>query len=267
MHIHTSYILYLRSKWRQKISVTLLHARTTQHWPQQEVLYAHTYNVNIWCLCKLCMFLVLHLHSFVCSMYLSEQAFVLKWLCVCVCVCARLCVFVCVFLFKTMGWRFNSWAVSLRRFIIVHKAECVHWGHIQYMHAGAHTHTHSSTTLESHVRQAIKIKAPQKISSVSTGKLLFYLFLPPSPFSFVHFLLYPSLSNLRHISLIGAVDKRSTDRRKTTKRLRGTKRQNEQNLVEEKALCRGRGLEERKGATYRERQWQRDKDRDRGDNS
>lgn len=74
-----------------------------------------------------------------------------------------------------------------------------------------HRHTHASTTLASHVRQAIKIKAPQKISSVSTGKLLFYLFLNPSAFSAVH----PPLSNLPHISLIEAFDKRSTDKKET----------------------------------------------------
>ncbi len=66
--------------------------------------------------------------------------------CVCVCVCVSVCVYVCVCVCVCVSvcvnskghGRFNSLAVSLRRFIIVHKAECVHWRHIQY-NTSAHT--------------------------------------------------------------------------------------------------------------------------------
>lgn len=80
-------------------------------------------------------------------------------------------------------WTFNSLSVNLSGFIAVHKAVCV-------PKRQTHIHTgtlHAETPLGSRIRQAIKIKAPQKISTVSS-KLFFLPFFPPcfdsfSPFS------------------------------------------------------------------------------------
>lgn len=61
---------------------------------------------------------------------------------------------------------------------VVQNADLVHWRHIQYMNE--HTRMHRHATWESHGHQAIKIK----ISSVSTDKILFNLFLPTSALIF-----------------------------------------------------------------------------------
>lgn len=92
-------------------------------------------------------------------------------------------------------WRFNFLADSLCSFITLHRAECVHWRHIEYMSTNTHTVRASTETLVSQVPQAIKIKAPQKISTVST--LNYYSASSNLPICFfIHFLPLSSVYDL-----------------------------------------------------------------------